>query len=199
MKPKIPTIPGTAFAGGFYAGRINIDNIEYALVIAPKAEGESGGIWNGSIKEIKGALNYSDGLANTKAMAKTDSKLAQWAQALKIGGYADWYLPSLDELELCYRYLKPDVEQNYCWARAGINLSAVPPTWPYTPEAPKQTKVKAFRKGGAQAFDLTWYWTSTQHAAHSDRAWMQLFSHGGQDYNLKSGGCRARAVRRIKI
>ena len=37
MKPKIPTTPGTAFGGGFYAGRIHIDGEEYALIVAPKA------------------------------------------------------------------------------------------------------------------------------------------------------------------
>lgn len=197
---KIPTTPGTSFEGGFYVGRIRIENTDYALVVAPKAEGQhADGPWNESTKSVKGALSYCDGLANTKAMAKAGSKLAKWAQALRIGGFKDWYLPSQDEVELCYRYLKPGTDANALYVRSGINLSAVPPTYPYGTEPAKQTKTKAFRENGAQAFDKVWYWSSTQRAADSDYAWVQNFGNGGQNGYHKSGYYRARAVRRIKI
>jgi len=39
-------------------------------------------------------LSYSDGRANTAAMAKASSALGKWARGLKIGGHKDWYLPS---------------------------------------------------------------------------------------------------------
>ena len=200
MKPKIPTTPGTPFEGGFYVGRIRSKDTDYALVVAPKAEGQhADGPWNESTKSVKGALSYCDGLANTKAMARAGSKLAKWAQALRIGGFKDWYLPSQDEMEMCYRYLKPGTDANALYARSGINLSAVPPTYPYGTDPAKQTKAKAFREGGAQAFDKVWYWSSTQHAADSVCVWMQGFGDGSQDYYLKSFNDRARAVRRIKI
>ena len=200
MKTTIPTTPGTPFEGGFYVGRIRIEDTDYAIIVAPKAEGQhADGPWNESTKSVKGALSYCDGLANTKAMAKTGSKLAKWAQALRSGGFKDWYLPSQDELELCYRYLKPGTDDNSLYARSGINLSAVPPTYQYGTEPAKQTKAKAFREGGAQAFYKVWYWSSTQHAALSDYAWVQYFGNGGQDFDPKSSNHRARAVRRIKI
>jgi hypothetical protein len=47
-----------------------------------------------------------------------------------------------------------------------------------------------------ELFDDGWYWTSTQHSAHT--AWSQVFDGGGQDYDGKDNELRARAVRRFK-
>lgn len=94
-KPKIPTKPGTAFAGGFYAGRFYIGADPYTLIVAPKAEGQFEPMpWNGSLKSVAGATSYCDGLANTKAMAKAGSALAKKILKLRIGGFDDWHLPS---------------------------------------------------------------------------------------------------------
>ena len=193
MQPKIPTTYGAAFEGGFYAGRIRIDDTEYALIVAPNGDGDAANVqWNQSAKNVTGALSYCDGAANTKAMVKAGSELAKWAIGLRIGDFDDWYLPSQDELEICYRNLKPGTGTNSLYARSGINLSAVPPTCPYTAGDPKQTKAKAFRAGGKQAFAEGWYWTSTQLAAHSGSAWMQGFGDGNQGYYRKSGNTTAR-------
>ena len=194
MKTKFPDKPGTEMDDGFSAGIINVDGTHYGLILPPKAESEHAPIaWNDELKMIKGALSYCDGLANTKAMAKAGSKLAQWALDNKM------HIPSLDEMELLYRHFKPGTAKNACYARSGINLGAVPPTYPYTSDSPKQTKLKAFREGGAEAFELAWYWTSTQRAAFPDCAWMQGFGNGVQLSGHESGYYRARAVRRIKI
>lgn len=188
------------FAGGFYAGQIRIDGQLYALIVAPKDEGDHDDIaWNGSSKSVVGALSYCDGLANTLAMAEAGSKLAQRALDLRIGGHADWYIPSQDELEICYRAFKPTAEQNWCYARSGINLSAAEPTRPYTPDFPLQTLHEDFREGAAQAFEPAWYWSSTQHASVSDYAWSQNFSYGYQNGDLKDDEFRARAVRRLPL
>lgn len=94
-KPKTPTQSGTAFGGGFYAGRFYIGADAYALIVSPKAEGEIKDMpWNSSLKSVAGATSYCDGLANTKAMAKAGSALAKKILKLKIGGYDDWHLPS---------------------------------------------------------------------------------------------------------
>jgi hypothetical protein len=109
-----PTAPGTPFAGGFYAGRINIDGAAFALIVAPKAEGQlKDQPWNKSTKNVDGALSYFDGYKNTLAMADAGSKLARAMLDLRIAGHDDWYLPSLDELEVVYRHLKPTTEENY--------------------------------------------------------------------------------------
>ena len=197
---EILPIIGTSMGDGFCAGRIRLDDGQvFALIVAPKAEGQKApSIWIPDYKEVPGALSFNDGLANTKAMAEAGSKLAKWALDLRIAGH-DWYIPSQDELELCYRNLKPTADQNYCSARSGTNLSAVPPTRPYTPASPAQTNAEPFRKDGDESFDSAWYWSSTQHAAYSGYAWSQTFDDGFQYYFSPNNKLRARAVRRFAI
>jgi hypothetical protein len=50
-----------------------------------------------------------------------------------------------------------------------------------------------------EEFESNWYWSSEQHASHSDYAWYQRFSNGGQGYGHKDLELRARAVRRLVI
>jgi hypothetical protein len=197
---EILPILGTAMAGGFYAGRIMIDQQPFAIVVASKATGEhKPAIWIPDYEAVPGARSYNDGMANTKAMAEAGSKLAQWALDLRIADCSDWYLPSQDELEVIYRNLKPTTQQNSCYARSGTNLSAVEPTRPYTPEFPLQTEAELFKSGGAEAFEPDWYWSSTQHVSDSDSAWIQNFFNGDQTCNYASFKGRARAVRRLPL
>lgn len=193
-----PTILAEPFAGGFYAGRINVAGVVYALIVAPKDVGEQDDVqWNKSLKAIDGARSFFDGRANTEAMAEAGSKVAKWALGLEIGGYSDWYLPSRDELELAYRAFKPTNDENYCWR--GDNPSSVPVGYAYSLDAPAQTTTPAFRDKGAEAFAPEWYWSSTQFAGGADYAWVQGFGYGGQDDDHKDYVFRARAVRRVAI
>jgi len=197
---EITSILGTSMGDGFYAGRVRIEVPVYALIVAPKAEGEHNRtIWIPNYKDVPGAKSYNDGRANTRAMAEAGSTLAQWALDLRIGGNDDWYLPSQDELEIMYRNLKPTTDQNWCYYRSGINLSAVEPTRPYTVDFPVQTQAEAFQAGGEQAFEPEWYWTSTRHASSSVGAWRQGFGGGCQGCCVKASELRARAVRRLPI
>ena len=195
----LPAI-ATLHEGGYYVGRYRIAGVPYALIVAPKAEGEHAPIaWNRPPKMVEGALSYCDGLANTRAMAEAGSKLAEWALNARIGGFTDWYLGALDENELLYRYLKPGMEKNGGWARSGINLSADPPTWPHTPVEPAQTSIALFQDGGSEAFEKEAYWTSTQHASFSVYAWLQYFDNGTQVNWYETDELRARFVRRLPL
>jgi len=194
---EIPTIPGTPLEGGFYAGRIRVGDDVFALIVAPKAEGDHDNIeWGNRGKEIANAGSYFDGRANTVAMAEAGSEVAQWALQLRIAGFEDWYLPSRDELEICYRNLKPTTETNYVW-RHGDNPSSVPVGYPYSQNSPAMTTAEPFRENGAEAFVDTWYWTSTLCSAHV--AWSQDFGDGLQFNGDKVSALRARAVRRFKV
>jgi hypothetical protein len=193
-------IIGAPMEGGFFAGKIRVYDKNYALIVSPKAEGDHEDImWNKDYNNVDNAKSYENGLANTLAMADAGSELAKWAIDLRIGGFDDWYIPSQDELEIIYRNLKPTTDKNYCWARSGINLSAIEPTRPYSPDSPIQTTVPLFQQGGEQALEPTWYWSSTQHVSDSDYAWYQFFSYGNQDDDTKDCNFRARAVRRSPI
>ena len=193
----LPAI-GTPMPGGFFSGAIQIDGQRFAIIQAKKVN-ELSGIWHPEEIDVPGAKSYNDGLANTQAMAEAGSDLAKQVLALEIDGLNDFYIPSQDEKELCYRAFKPTTERNWCYARSGINLSALPPTYPYTPDFPAQTTLDAFKKDGEEAFEEEAYWTSTQHAGNSYGAWYQHFRNGIQSLNGKSCECRVRPVRRQPI
>jgi len=197
----IPTVPGTPFEGGFYVARIRLPDAVYAIIKAPKARGDfASAEWGPYGGSDAGALSFNDGLANTLAMAKAGSKLAQRILDLRIDDKGDWYLPSLDEIEVCYRACKPGTEKNSMYMRSGINLHAMPPTQPYTADDPAQTVAEIFRKGGAECFEENAvYWSSTQYANASGYAWYQHFSYGNQYTWHKDFKYRGCAVRRFKI
>ena len=90
----IPTVAGTPFGGGIYAGRFAIGAQVYGLVIAPADLGELVETKWGAAKNVDGALSYNDGYTNTEAMAAAGSALGKWARGLQIAGHDDWYLPS---------------------------------------------------------------------------------------------------------
>ncbi len=66
-------------------------------------------------------------------------------------------------------------------------------------DLPDRTEQSLLYRHLADRFKKDWYWSNEQRAAFSNYAWYQDFSYGGQDNYLKSGECRARAVRRIAI
>ena len=110
-KEATPTTPGTPFAGGIYAGRLFVGDVAYALVVAPRAEGEHDETkWSKNTKSVTGAESYYDGRANTDAMAEAGSAIATWAKGLSIGGFDDWYLPSRGEALLIKSVELPEAE-----------------------------------------------------------------------------------------
>jgi len=187
---------GEAFGGGFFAGLVRIGSATYGLIVAPKSDGEISAEW-GTRKNIKGADSFFDGQANTQAMAAADNELGAWAKGLTIGGESDWYIPSRDELEICYRNLKPTDDSNYCGS--GDNPSAHLPGYAYSPDIPAQTTIAGFCDQAPEAFHPAWYWTSTQYAGYASYAWGQGFVSGNQHYGGKGGEGRVRAVRRFLI
>ena len=175
VRAAIPDTIGMPFGGGFYVGRHTIDGKTYALVVAPRDEGENSVVkWKTKNTSTAGARSLHDGYANSKAMNDDEHPAAQWCRGLRIGGFEDWYLPSKAELNmLCEAFMATP---------GGV---------------PEQTKVEAFRDGGHEVFAGEWYWTSTEFSAYC--AWMQTFGGGGQSYHGKLNSCRCRAVRKVLI
>jgi hypothetical protein len=195
---QTPDTIGAPFEGGFYGGQIKIGLTMFAIVWAPKAEGETTGQWLPNHTLIAEATSCCDSMANTQAMAEAGSPIAKWALGLNINGHKDWCLPSRDVLELGYRHLKPGTNETYCSFRDGDNPSSVPVGYPYDKQAPiVQTMVEAFQAGGAEAFDETWHWASTVYSSAS--AWCQGFLDGYQLIYGQTRELRARAVRMIPL
>lgn len=169
---EIPAV-GLPFDGGFFAGEILLHGERYALVVAPKAEGEKLNVEYKSKDRstTDGTSSDDDGLANSETINDANHPAAQFCRSLRIGGHDDWYQPSRDELIRIWMALGPNRKN--------------------TPEL--------FRAGGAEAFQPNWYWSSTEHASYSSGAWVVDFSGGGQGYDGKDGDCGVRAVRRLKI
>lgn len=65
---------------------------------------------------------------------------------------------------------------------------------------PNRREARLLHINTPDGFDTDgWYWTSAQHAAYPDSAWVQHFFNGTQLYDHTSGEYRARAVRRVLI
>jgi len=210
-----PTI-GDAYGGGFYTGKIVQGGTTYYLVVAPKSSGEN------SSKQYKttndaaptATQTLNNGPAASSSMNSASYPAAQFCEGLTIGGFSDWYLPSRDELELCYRNLKPDTTANNTTARSkssytypegndvsgdtmGINRNSNPTGAAYTSGSPAQTSVTAFQTGGAEAFAAGFYWSSSEFS--STYAWRQYFGNGNQYDGSKDSSDYVRAVRRVAV
>lgn len=191
--------PGAPFGGGIFVTRYRHGADTRALILARLAD------WNRPAASLQkkpksaDALSFVDGLANTDALAAAGSAIAQQVRGLKIGGFDDWHIPAVNQLELIFRRLRPGKDECSNWYRSGMNTAAIPPTEPYNIEPATQTEAPWFQDGGSEALDQVWHWTSTQHAAYSDHAWVQTFGDGNQSGNWKDFECRVLAVRSVVI
>jgi hypothetical protein len=167
-------VPGAPFGGGFFAGVMTVDGCQYALVVAPKAEGENQAL-QFKVKDFgtaDGVTSDDDGVANSNRINDADHPAAQFCRGLSIGGFTDWYLPSRDELMMLWRNLGPR----------------------------RKNTPAAFREDGPEVFDTEgWYWSSTENASYSFFAWVVDFSSGTQGYFHKDNYYAVRAVRRLPI
>lgn len=193
----VPSVAGVPFGGGYYVGRFTDMGLTFALVMAGKAAGESGQyyMYTGGTAVPDSETN---GPANTNLMVNNGYgryPAAEWCKALRIGGYADWYLPSLLELEMAYRYFKPDTTSN---SSAGQNANSIPPGAAYTGSNPVRTTNTLFKTGGAEAL-LAYvpYWTSTQTTVYD--AYGIMMNNGAMNVYAKSANNVVRAFRRIQI
>lgn len=189
----LPAI-GQPYGGGFFSGITrDPDTGKRYLNITAGAEHELKGAWGEYGEKIEGADSFTNSRTNTEAMAASGSELAKQVLALSIGGFTDWAIPARDVQELQYRHFKPTTETNWAGRRDGDNPNSEPVGLLYTDESPAHTSVEVFREGGTEAFQDTWYWSSSQRSAYV--AFNMYFDDGDQSYDVKHGELRVRPVR----
>lgn len=212
---KVPTRIGQHTNGGTFTGIIRSKQHCYAIICNPHPGMADLPLKSQSLDPFNTVSNI-DGQANCNAI--THSPAITWCKRLTTNDYNDWYLPSRDELELCYRYLKPShypswegrVDNNVFFPHDagsddnlrkynGENLNSIPTGKPYTDTYPTKTISLPFITHSKLAFKLkAYYWTSTRYITQLDCALAQTFFTGYQaKFSMQNtGDLLTRAVRR---
>ena len=198
-------LPGTPMGGGYYAGQISTTGDGVAthyLIVADKTLGQTTGLVWGPTATVTGVTSVIDGPGNSAALGALGIgyEAANFCLTLDINGYTDWYLPSKNELEVCYYYFKIQGGNNYFYRSNANAVAPEPISTNYTQILPPPTTAEAFIYGsGAQAFDFAWYFTSTE--VNNNIAGSQSWYNGSQGGSNKtdSTNTRVRAIRRVPI
>jgi hypothetical protein len=208
--------PGAPYQGGFFAGQMNIGGTVYNLVVAPvtsgSLQGETTGSWATVATDDTTANNTFYGSTATTTYANAQHPLFNWAinnangpnagtfdptntAGTGIGGYNDWYIPSIYELMTLYYYFKPDSAPNN--AGTGVNPFAVAPCIsPFTSINPTATTIPGFVPPGTNSFSASNYGSATQSGSTNFRS--ILFTLGDDSALSKTGAVvAARAIRRV--
>jgi len=196
----VPVV-GSALGGGYFAGQISTagnGTADFNLVVGPKSSAQTQLVKFKIVATGGDPTSVIDGPTNSSTMNDATHPAAQFCEGLTIGGFSDWYLPALNELEICYFNLKPTTQTNT--TNKGVNANAVPArTSNYTEGFPVQTSATDFQSGGTEAFSDN-YWTSTQSGTQT--AYGLRFNRGYQFTFFKTYSYttyRARAVRRVAV
>jgi hypothetical protein len=195
----LPVI-GAAYGGGFFAGQISTAGngiADYNLVVGPLSSAQSNLQWKVVATSTTGTSSAINGPANSAAMNDATHPAAQFCEAVSAGSQTDWYMPSKNELEVCYYNLKPKTTAND--TTTGANTNAVPSRGSnYTAGTPAQTSAAAFViTTGAEAYADANYWSSTE--ASAVNGWRQQFDFAIQYAVDKTVSHRVRAVRRVAV
>lgn len=196
--PALPAI-GSAYGGGYFAGQISTAGngvADFNLVVGPKATAQSLKQWKTTTTSTAGTDSVINGPANSTAMNNASHPAAQFCEGLTIGGFSDWYMPAKNELEVCYYNLKPTTTNNN--TSSGTNTNAVPSRGSnYTAGTPAQTSATIFQNPNAEAYTVSFYWSSTQLSA-SNGSYTQ-FDNGQQSTYAKTYSMNVRAIRRVAV
>ena len=202
-----PTRIGQRVPGGYFTGVNRINNNAYAIVVAHKSTESSGLSFKTSSDSIVVSTSCIDGFSNSHIVDKNEYPKIQYCCSIVNDGCADFYAPSKNELELCYRYLKPsgDITQpvNVVANKLnGVNTSSIPPVSNYITYSPLQTLVITFQANNAEAFSNRYYWSCTEFLPRISRSvsTIQHFSCGRQhDYvNTLTGSATNSSIRPIR-
>ena len=214
---------GTVYKGGVYAGLITIDGIQYRIILSNAVYESSKPMTSAFFGAIAAnSTSTNNGYANTVAIKSlgnsTNYPAAWYATSISVAGdnfgdpaYTDWYLPSRDEWEICYRAFKPSTQFNTTGDRQaigdglpqGTNAYSIPPRGGYTTTDPPVTTLTAFQTTlqanayqiGARNVDQ--YWTSSRSPTQSVYSYLMVGNSGGASLgNYHSDFRLVRPIRR---
>lgn len=204
----VPTRIGQEINCGTFTGFNRIGDCVYGIIVAPKST-EVELELKTSDTPSNNTRSTVDGLTNTNAMNDSDHPAAFYCKALTVNGFNNWYLPSKNELELSYRYLKPSCDENYTytinWFKCkmlsvnGTNLSSIPAGIPYTKTSPTQTIVTNFSVESKDAFADRYYWASTESSTNTTNSLGPSYFDGPQYGENKIITEMARCVCRVLV
>ena len=222
-RPLVPSGLGQSYAGGFYIGDIGLGGKRYYIILAPKATGESNLAYkNAQTAAPTATRTLNDGYAATEAMVNAGNSTvypaAHFCWNLSIGGFTDWYMPARDELELCFRNLKPTTDPNFPQPRdflisppaypegdvsgdTGRNANSIPEGANYTSGNPARTAVAAFQNPGGTEFFISNFGYLSSTEISNANSWFQWFGAGNsgqQNGTPKDLARQVRAVRRVR-
>jgi hypothetical protein len=131
--------------------------------VSPRAQGTFNDRPGIGINRPGFVVTLNDGWSNTVRLYEragtSYTSIYRTARLLNIGGYTDWYVPSIAELDVCYRNLKPTAAANsvsstsgFTGGPLGYNPYAVPEGAAYTSSNPRMTTNPLFADGGSEAF-----------------------------------------------
>lgn len=97
---------GTSYLGGYFMGIYTDDNsVQWQIILSPK-ENENSSVAYKTTNTADGGTSSSStywGQPPTTDFNNTDHPLFQWASSQNgIGGFNDWYVPSIYELQIVY-------------------------------------------------------------------------------------------------
>lgn len=184
---------GQAYQGGYYAGTITYQpeswlgggTPTYNLIIAPKSTGEAlttkqfktSRTLDGVFQTSSSNASAWDGYHNTYTSAVGSSSshpAANYCQGLSVGGFSDWYLPSIEEIGLIFSNLQylPD------WDTGGG---------------------EELKQSGSSWYNLAFYWSSSAIASIGQTAEVGWVKNGTVAGLYKTESCWVRAIRRVAV
>lgn len=130
------SLVGDSYISGLFAGEMNVNGAVAGSTLATHyliVTFSSRGAYLPIVTRAgsSGNTNQIDGLSNTLSLQGQGSPAANFCRNTDDGGFNDWYLPSIAELEICFFNLRPDFRFQFnnvndtALATSG-NLYAVP-------------------------------------------------------------------------
>lgn len=188
---------GEMYGGGYYAGNIVQGGVTYRLIVAPRTGGQSSTSMSTGPTTPEATKTLNNGPIASASMNSASFPAAYFCENLTLGGYNDWYMPSRDELELCYRNFKPTsditntavrVKASYNYLEGndvsgdqmGINRNSSPLGGAYPSTLPR-TQVSQFIDSVTAEGFTTYGGYLSSSFFDSTKVWGQQFLNGRQE------------------